>query len=157
MRLEYFQLVDRIISLDVNAGTVRTDCLVPAKSPVFEGHFPGYPILPGVLMIEIMAQTGGWLVMGSLRFTRMAFLAQVRGAKMRAFVAPGQRLEGKANLLHEGSGYAVASGQLLSDGRPIADAEITYRVMTFPNEGVRAELFSMARELRVPEALLGDG
>lgn len=157
MRLEYFQLVDRILALDVNAGTVRTECHVPDASPVFEGHFPGYPILPGVLMIEAMAQSGGWLVMGALRFTRMAFLAQVRAAKMRTFVTPGQRLEGEVSLLHEGSGYAVASGRLLAEGRTIADAEITYRVLPFPNGGVREQLLMTARKLAVPEGLLGDG
>ena len=47
---------------------MRADCVVPDTSPVFEGHFPGYPILPGVLMIETMAQTGGWLVLAVLRF-----------------------------------------------------------------------------------------
>ena len=50
------------------ARTVRADCVVPEASPVFEGHFPGYPLLPGVLMIETMAQTGGWLVLAVLRF-----------------------------------------------------------------------------------------
>ncbi|MGH7155052.1 MAG: 3-hydroxyacyl-ACP dehydratase FabZ family protein, partial [Acetobacteraceae bacterium] len=61
MRLEYFQMTDRVIALDPAAGLVRAECTVPDESPVFEGHFPGYPILPGVLMIETMAQTGGWL------------------------------------------------------------------------------------------------
>ena len=52
MRLEYFQMVDRIAELDLEARTVRAECLVPDASPVFEGHFPGHPLLPGALMIE---------------------------------------------------------------------------------------------------------
>ena len=91
MRLEYFQMVDRITALDPAARVVRADCVVPDESPIFEGHFPGYPLLPGVLMIETMAQTGGWLVLATLRFSRMPFLAQVKEAKLRAFVSPGQR------------------------------------------------------------------
>ena len=150
MKLEYFQLVDRIIALDAAARTVRAECLVPEASPVFEGHFPGYPILPGVLMIETMAQSGGWLVMGLLRFTRMAFLAQVKEAKMRAFVVPGQTLEVEARLLHDGSGYAVAAGRIASGGKPVAEAEITYRVLPFPNETLRAELLRVARRVQVP-------
>src|SRR5690242_1341884 len=47
MRLEYFQMVDRISALDLEARTVRTECAIPEESPVFEGHFPGHPILPG--------------------------------------------------------------------------------------------------------------
>ena len=117
MRLEYFQMVDRIVALDPEARTVRADCVVPDASPVFEGHFPGHPLLPGVLMIETMAQTGGWLVLAVLRFQRMPFLAQVKEAKLRAFVVPGQALQAEARLVHDGSGYAVVAGSISCDGQ----------------------------------------
>src|ERR1700709_2528188 len=106
MRLEYFQMVDRIAALDPEARTVCADCVVPDASPVFEGHFPGHPLLPGVLMIETMAQTSRWPVPATLRFARMPFLAKVKEAKMRGFVVPGQKLSIYASLLHNGSGYA---------------------------------------------------
>ena len=96
MRLEYFQMVDRITLLDPAARLVRADCNVPDESPVFEGHFPGHPILPGVLMIETIAQAGGWLVMAGLRFRQMAFLAKVSEAKMRSFLSPGQAIRVEA-------------------------------------------------------------
>ncbi len=156
MRLEYFQLVDRITAFDAGARTIGVACRVPEASPVFDGHFPGYPILPGVLMIETMAQTGGWLVMGLLRFTRMAFLAQVKEAKCRAFVQPGQALEVDARIEHEGSGYAVASGRIRSEGKPVAEAGITFRVLPFPNETARTALLKVARRVEVPAELLGD-
>ena len=91
MRLEYFQMVDRITELDVAGGQIVTACQVPDRSPVFEGHFPGHPILPGVLMIETMAQTGGWLVLARLRLCRsMPFLMQVeKGQDAFSFVSPG--------------------------------------------------------------------
>jgi 3-hydroxyacyl-[acyl-carrier-protein] dehydratase len=154
MRLEYFQMVDRIAELDLEARTVRAECLVPDASPVFEGHFPGHPLLPGALMIETIAQTGGWLVLSVLRFQRMPFLVQVKEAKMRAFVVPGQRLTAQARLLHDGSGYAVVTGSISSEGRKVADAEITYRVVPFPNETLRAQMLETARRIAVPEAFL---
>jgi 3-hydroxyacyl-[acyl-carrier-protein] dehydratase len=154
MRLEYFQMVDRIAELDLEARTVRAECLVPDASPVFEGHFPGHPLLPGALMIETIAQTGGWLVLSVLRFQRMPFLVQVKEAKMRAFVVPGQRLTAEARLLHDGSGYAVVTGSISSEGRKVADAEITYRVVPFPNETLRAQMLETARRIAVPEAFL---
>jgi 3-hydroxyacyl-[acyl-carrier-protein] dehydratase len=154
MRLEYFQMVDRIAELDPEARTVRAHCVVPDSSPVFEGHFPGHPLLPGVLMIETMAQTGGWLVLAVLRFQRMPFLAQVKEAKLRAFVVPGQSLEVEARLLHDGSGYAVVSGSISSAGKKVADAEITYRVVPFPNDILRAQMLETARRVAVPEAFL---
>jgi 3-hydroxyacyl-[acyl-carrier-protein] dehydratase len=143
MRLEYFQMVDRIAALDPEARTVRADCSVPDASPVFEGHFPGHPLLPGVLMIETIAQTGGWLVLAVLRFARMPF-----------FVVPGQTLQAEARLLHDGSGYAVVAGSISSDGKKVADAEITYRVVPFPNDTLRAQMLETARRVAVPEAFL---
>jgi 3-hydroxyacyl-[acyl-carrier-protein] dehydratase len=154
MRLEYFQMVDRITALDPEARLVRADCMVPDASPVFEGHFPGYPLLPGVLMIETMAQTGGWLVLSVLRFAAMPFLVQVEKAKMRSFVVPGQALEAEARLVHDGSGYAVVESSIVSDGKKVADAEIRYRVVPFPNETLRAQMLETARRIAVPEAFL---
>lgn len=156
MRLEYFELVDRIVALDPQAGTIAAECVLPEASPVFEGHFPGHPILPGVLMIEAMAQTGGWLVMAKLGFERMAFLASVKEAKMRRFLVPGQPLRVEATLLHDGSGYAVASARILAEGRGVADTEITYRVLPFPNPTLRASMLVAARRVAVPAELLPD-
>ena len=151
MRLEQFQMVDRVTAIDLPGGLVRTECAVPASSPVFDGHFPDYPILPGVLMIETIAQTGGWLVLATLRFAAMPFLAQVKQAKMRTFVQPGEALEAAAELLHDGSGYAVVSGSLRAAGKIAAEAEITYRVVPFPNETLRAQMLDTARRIAVPE------
>ena len=152
MRLEYFQMVDRITRLDTEARQIAADCRVPDESPIFEGHFPGHPILPGVLMIETMAQTGGWLVLATLRFTAMPFLVQVKQAKMRSFIQPGEALVAEAELQHDGSGYAVISGRLSAGGKAAAEAEITYRVVPFPNETLRAQMLESARRIAVPEA-----
>src|SRR5207344_1073020 len=98
MRLEYFQLIDRIAELDLAQQTIRAEARVPAESTIFEGHFPGYPL------IEAMAQTSGWLVIAVTNFTRMPFFAALKEAKLRTFITPGQNLSLSAKLLHEGSG-----------------------------------------------------
>jgi len=64
MRFEYFQLIDRIVDLDRGNRTIRTQATVPASSTIFEGHFPGLPLMPVVLLLESMAQTSGWLIIG---------------------------------------------------------------------------------------------
>ena len=151
MRLEYFQMVDRITTLDVPGGKIVTACLVPEQSPVFEGHFPGYPILPGVLLIETMAQTGGWLVLATLGCTKMPFLMQVEKAKMRSFVAPGQALTVEASLVHEGSGYAVVKASIVSGGKKVTEAEIRYGVVPFPNETLKAAMLATARRVGLTE------
>ena len=62
MRLEYFQMIDRFVEVNIGERRTRSVCTIPKESTVFEGHFPGYPLMPGVLLIECMAQTTGWLV-----------------------------------------------------------------------------------------------
>ena len=102
-------------------------------------------------MIETMAQIGGWLVLATLRFAAMPFLVQVKEAKMRTFVVPGQKLEAEARLVHDGSGYAVVEASILSQGKKVADTEIRYRVVPFPNETLRATMLETARRIGVPE------
>lgn len=154
MQLEYFRMVDTITHLSTEDRVLRAEARVPDTSPVFEGHFPGHPILPGVLMIETMAQTGGWLLLALGGFRRMAFLAQVKEAKMRSFVAPGALLETEATLLHEGSGYAVAKGRIVSGGKAVADAELVFRSMDFPAPALREMMVATARRIGFPEALI---
>ena len=154
MRLEYFQLIDRIVGLDLADQTIRTEARVPTASTIFEGHFPGFPLMPGVLLIEAMAQTSGWLIIGVTRFTRMPFFAALKEAKLRSFVTPGQTLALSAKLLHEGSGYAVAKADIRCDGKLACNAEITFRLVDFPNPEFRASMDKMAALLQFPMGAL---
>ena len=154
MRLEYFQLIDRIVDLNLADQTIRTEARVPTASTIFEGHFPGFPLMPGVLLIEAMAQTSGWLIIGVTRFTRMPFFAALKEAKLRSFVTPGQTLALSAKLLHEGSGFAVAKADIRCDGKLACNAEITFRLVEFPNAEFRASMEKMAAILEFPMAAL---
>jgi 3-hydroxyacyl-[acyl-carrier-protein] dehydratase len=157
MRIDYFQLIDRIVELDIAARTIGAEARVPQTSTIFEGHFPGFPILPGVLMIESMAQTAGWLVIAATRFERMPFLVAVKEAKLRRFVEPGQLLSLSAALVHEGSGYAVADARGTVDGKPVCNAQITYRLANFPGPEFRHHMEDMARRLEFPAGAGVDG
>ncbi len=117
MRLEYFQMIDRFVDVDVGGRVARAVCTVPKQSPVFEGHFPGYPLMPGVLLIECMAQTTGWLVSALTGFTGLPALAGVKEAKIRSAVFPGDELEFEGRVVHEGSGYAIGEAKGLVQGR----------------------------------------
>src|SRR6476659_8510585 len=101
MQLEYFRLIDRIIAIDLAARTIDVEANVPQASTIFEGHFPDYPLMPGVLLLETMAQASGWLIIGLTKFTRMPFFAAVKEAKFRSFVTPGTMLTVSAAIEHE--------------------------------------------------------
>src|SRR5215207_7500978 len=115
MRLEYFEMIDQIVSFDREAKRLEAQSVVPMRSPVFEGHFPGHPLVPGVLLTETMAQASGYLVLGLMDFTHMPFLMAVDKARFRTFVGPGTVLTIGAGLEHEGSGYAVTKARILVD------------------------------------------
>jgi 3-hydroxyacyl-[acyl-carrier-protein] dehydratase len=150
MRLEYFQLIDRIVELDVEGRSIAAQARIPDASTIFEGHFPGHPLMPGVLLIETMAQASGWLIIGIKKFERMPFLAAVRDAKLRTFVSPGQMLAVTASLIHDGSGFAVTRAAVQVDGKTVANSEITFRVMAFPDPEFRATMAETAAGIGFP-------
>ncbi len=151
MLLEYFQLVDRVIEIDRDAKRIRCAANVPEKSTIFEGHFPGHPLMPGTLLVELMAQTSGYLLLSLQDFERLPFLIQVEKAKIRTFVEPGTELTVEAELVHEGSGFAVtrASVQSTEEGKAIADADLRFRTMPFPTDDLRATVRNHAAAVGV--------
>lgn len=137
MLLEYFQMIDAVEALDSDGGTIVARADVPLESPVFEGHFPGSPLVPGVLLIETMAQASGFMLLTRLKFEKMPFLANVTNAKMRTFVEPGQTLQVQANLEHDGSGYAATRAQISRNGKKVCESKLMFRIMPFPNKTLK--------------------
>jgi len=140
MLLEYFQMIDSVEELDPDAGSIVARAEVPMESPVFEGHFPGSPLVPGVLLVETMAQASGFMLLSRLKFEKMPFLANVTGAKMRTFVEPGAVLRVEAELEHDGSGFAKTTARISSDGKKICDSRLMFRIMPFPNETLKGNM-----------------
>jgi 3-hydroxyacyl-[acyl-carrier-protein] dehydratase len=150
MRIEYFQLIDRVAALDLSELTIRVEATVPTASTIFEGHFPGRPLMPGVLLIESMAQTAGWLIIARVQFARMPFLAALKEVKLRSFVTPGETLDVAAKILHEGSGFTVTSAEIKSQGKVVCDAEITFRLVEFPQGEFLASMHDFAKRIALP-------
>ncbi len=154
MRLEYFEMIDRVIAVDDDR--LVAECRVPpaAGNPVFAGHMPGFPLMPGVLLIETMAQASGFLLARRLGFSRMPLLASVKEAKLRSLVLPEATLEVEATMVHEGSGYAVTTARITSNGKRVCETELTLRALPFPSPELAQLLRDRCRALgmTVPEA-----
>src|ERR1700760_1115042 len=110
MRLEYFQLIDRIVELDLGKQNIHVEAVVPTASTIFEGHFPGMPLMPGVLLLECMAQTAGWLIIALTKFERMPFFVGANGLKRALFVAPGRAAGGPGRFGARGMGLRGPQG-----------------------------------------------
>jgi 3-hydroxyacyl-[acyl-carrier-protein] dehydratase len=156
MRLEYFFLIDRIVDLNLDEQTIRVEANVPLASTIFEGHFPGYPLMPGVLLIESMAQASGWLLIGLRKFTRMPFFASVKEAKLRGFVKPGEALVVSAKVAHDGSGFARTQAEIRRDGKVVCSAELTFRLVPFPSPDFRTSMEKFAAEIGFPKEAPAD-
>ena len=154
MHLEYFQMIDRILDLNTVEKKITVEAHVPAQSTIFEGHFLGYPIMPGVLLIESMAQTSGWLLVALMNFQRMPFLAAVKEAKMRGFVSPGETLTIDAGLVHEGSGYAITEAKIRVGGKLRSNSTLTFSHVPFPNPDLRGHMDAVAKRIGFPQQAL---
>jgi 3-hydroxyacyl-[acyl-carrier-protein] dehydratase len=146
MRLEYFEMIDRVVAFDRDAKRIEAQATVPMESPVFEGHFPGHPLVPGVLLTETMAQASGYLLLGLCDFTHMPFLMAVDKARFRSFVGPGTVLHIAASVEHEGSGYAGTTAKIVAGGKPLCDAALRFKTMPFP-EGLGDRMRGQGRKI----------
>lgn len=146
MRLEYFELIDAG-SFDGARQNIRCEALVPCESLIFQGHFPDFPLLPGVLMIEMVAQAAGFLFLERAQFERMPFLAAVENFRFRKFAFPGAKLIISARLNYEGSGYSIFEGSVLDNSTVVANGEVRLISREFPKEEFRNAMIDRATSL----------
>ncbi len=117
-------LVDRIVELE--AERIVGIKNVTVNEPFFMGHFPDYPVMPGVLIVEAMAQTAGVLVLKSIpdRESKLVLLVSIEFAKFRRPVLPGDQLRMELIMMKRKASVAKMSGKATVDGVLVAEAVV---------------------------------
>lgn len=120
-----FLLLDRIVEWEPGRRIVGIKN-VTINEPFFTGHFPGYPIMPGVLIIEALAQVGGFLALKAMHDERkIAYFAGIDNCKFRRPVAPGDRLRLECTIIARKGPVWKMHGQATVDGVLVAKADLT--------------------------------
>jgi 3-hydroxyacyl-[acyl-carrier-protein] dehydratase len=121
-----FLLVDRVISYEKGVSITALKS-VTMNEPHFVGHFPGHPVMPGVLILEALAQAAALLACLSLtpeeRNEKVTYLMGIDGARFRKPVVPGDRLELRVTTTKQKGAVWKQAGQALVDGQVVAEAE----------------------------------
>jgi len=124
-----FLLVDRVTELTKGESATAFKN-VSISEPVFQGHFPGHPIYPGVMILEGMAQAGGILAFRSMDLTdedaanKVVYFMSIDKAKFRAPVRPGDRLEYRISVMKHKGAIWLLSGKAYVDDKLVSEAEL---------------------------------
>jgi 3-hydroxyacyl-[acyl-carrier-protein] dehydratase len=128
-------LVDRVESLDPERGIVAVKA-VTMNEQFFQGHFPGRPIMPGVLIIEALAQAAGVLAVESLGLSgsgKLVYFMAIEGAKFRAPVEPGVLLRLEVEFTQKRTTVCKFAGRALVEGKVVAEANFTAMIADPPS------------------------
>jgi 3-hydroxyacyl-[acyl-carrier-protein] dehydratase len=119
-----FLLVDRIVEMD--AERVIGIKNVTHNEPFFQGHFPDFPVMPGVLIVEAMAQTAGVQVLASIpdRASKLVLLVAIESARFRRPVVPGDTLRMEMAVIKRKASVAKFAGRATVDGKLVAEVEV---------------------------------
>jgi beta-hydroxyacyl-ACP dehydratase FabZ len=133
-----FLLVDRIEELEAERIVGLKN--VTVNEPFFVGHFPEFPVMPGVLIVEAMAQVAGVLVLKSIadRDRKLVLLASIEEAKFRRPVLPGDQLRIEMSVLRRKATVAKMSGKATVDGVVVAEATVMCKLADRVEEAPRA-------------------
>lgn len=128
-------LVDRVESLDPDKGIVAVKA-VTINEPFFQGHFPGRPIMPGVMIVEALAQAAGVLAVESLGLAgsgKLVYFMAIEGAKFRQPVEPGVLLKLEVEFVQKRSSVCKFAGRASVDGKLAAEANFTAMIADPPS------------------------
>jgi 3-hydroxyacyl-[acyl-carrier-protein] dehydratase len=130
-----FLLIDRVLEYEPAKRVVAIKN-VTMNEPFFQGHFPGYPIMPGVLVVEAMAQSGALIMLAALedRESKLAVFTGIEKAKFRRPITPGDQIRFEVDVLSMRSRAGRIQGKAYVDGKLVCEATLTCAVVTRERE-----------------------
>ncbi len=128
-----FLMIDKVIELDIENGILVAQKNVSINEAYFQGHFPGTPIMPGVLLLEALAQTGSLYVQLKEPTGKVGLLLNIKNAKFRQPVRPGDILILRGREIHLGSKGGRLQGEAYVGDKIVAEAEFGY-VLVDPSQ-----------------------
>ena len=130
-----FLLVDRILEIEGGKRIVGLKN-VTINEPFFQGHFPGAPVMPGVLIIECMAQLAGVMIYRDMpdKDRKLIYFTSIENAKFRRPVLPGDQLRIEMQLLNRRTNFGKMNGQATVDGKMVAEAIVTFAITERPGQ-----------------------
>ncbi len=133
-----FLLVDRIVELEPEKRVVGLKN-VTINEPFFPGHFPGAPVMPGVLIVEAMAQVAAVMVYRDMpdKEKRLIYFTGIESAKFRRPVLPGDQLRIEVELISRRSSFGKGQGKAFVDGKLAAEAVITFAIADHPGHATK--------------------
>lgn len=123
-----FHLVDRIVSLAPGAS-IEAEKTLPSSEELFQDHFPGFPVVPGVLLTEAMGQAAAKCLIAGARERGKPMLAEIRNAKFRTWVRPDELVRLLATIERDDAKYAIAKCHAEVGSRRVASAELMFVFM----------------------------
>lgn len=124
-----FVLVDRITEMDVETNTITGIKCVTVNEPFFQGHFPTEHVMPGVLIVEALAQVGAVLLLGKEEHRgKIAYFAGIKNCKFRRKVIPGDQLTLKLELTRSRENFGVAKAMALVNDDVACEAELSFAI-----------------------------